>query len=141
MIFVFFNPGDLGKRDYWELARTLDELSSRFIVAFFARDQAALDQLVAPGQAANLTGFREGLQVTHLHQQTVLYEDGEYNSIMQVGTADGEPFSYAHVYFRNIAGEWKVSRPTFSRKGRLAGTTTGRETTSDMWKRSMACLP
>ncbi|MFZ5592329.1 MAG: hypothetical protein ACOY81_11060 [Bacillota bacterium] len=108
--FRLVQPGDLGKRDYWELARTFDELSSRFIVAFFARDQEVLDQLVAPGEAVNLAGFRDGLQVTHLHQQAVVYENGEYNSIMQVGTTGTETFSYAHVYFQDIAGEWKVSR-------------------------------
>lgn len=108
--FRLVQPGDLGKRDYWELARTFDQLSRRFIVAFFARDQEVLDQLVAPGEAANLAGFRDGLQVTYLHQQAVAYENGEYNSIMQVGTTGAETFSYAHIYFREVAGEWKVSR-------------------------------
>lgn len=106
-VFSLVKPSELGVRDYWELARTFDELSVQFINAIYSKDNAKVQELTH--EKTNLEiDVQKPKKVVHIKQQAVVYEDGKYNSIMQFGI-ENEPYRYFHIFFEDIDNEWKIS--------------------------------
>lgn len=105
--FSLVKPSELGERDYWELARTFDELSVQFINAIYSKDNDKVQELTHKNTTLEIDG-QEQKKVEHVKQQAVVYENGQYNSIMQFGL-ENEPYRYFHIFFEDIDNEWKIS--------------------------------
>jgi len=106
--FELVQPSELGKRNHWEVARTFDLLSRKFIQAANKGDEGSLAAIVHPDKKFSLPMDIFSTEITHIQQQTViLYENDEFLNIMQVGT-DTDPYRYLHIFFEPWEGEWKV---------------------------------
>jgi hypothetical protein len=107
-IFEPAQPSELGKRNYWEIAKTFDLLSREFILAVDKGDEETLTSILHPQKRFSVPEAIFSTEITHIQQQSVrLYENNEFMNIMQVGTAT-DPYRYLHIFFEPWEGEWKV---------------------------------
>ena len=104
--FTLVKPSEIGTRDYWELAKTFNELSTQFIEAVYSGDQEKINQLVRPELIESVV--EKPQEVTHIKQQAIIYADGRYNCIVQIGTEKEDAFRSLHIFFENEGEQWII---------------------------------